>query len=56
MTDQTINEICKSFAYGVDINEMSEGYGITVEELEKIKSENTDKIEAIIQHYKEMEG
>lgn len=56
MNEQVINEICKSFAYNVDINVMSEGYGISVSELEKIKAENTDKIETIKKHYQQMGG
>lgn len=56
MSEQQKREICKAFAYDVDISTIAELGGMTVEEAERFKSDNADIIAEIRQHYAEMEG
>lgn len=51
MNEQVKAEILKSFAYEMSIEEMSEIYGISKLELEKIKFENADEIKEIRKYY-----
>lgn len=56
MSEQQKREICKAFAYEVDISTIAELGGMTVEEAEKFKADNADIIAEIKLHYVEMEG
>lgn len=56
MSEQQKREICKAFAYDVDISIIAELGGMTVEEAERFKADNADVIAEIKQHYAEMEG
>lgn len=56
MSEQQKREICKAFAYDVDISTIAELGGMTVEEAERFKSDNAVIIAEIRQHYAEMEG
>lgn len=56
MSEQEKREVCKAFAYEVDIKEIAETCGMTVAEAEAFKAENADTITEIKNHYKKMEG
>lgn len=56
MSEQEKREICKAFAYEVDITQVAEMCGMTVAEAEAFKAENDDTIAEIKAHYAEMEG
>ena len=56
MSEQQKRELCKAFAYDVDINTIAELGGMTVEEAEQFKADNAGIIAEIKLHYSEMEG
>lgn len=55
MTENMIREIIKAFAYGHDANSIASIMDISVEEVEKIKTEKSADIEATKKYYSEME-
>lgn len=55
MTDQTRKEVIKSIVYGKTAEEISEIYGISVDEAEKIM-QDTDEINAEREYRKMLEG
>lgn len=46
MTEQTIKEIVKSFAYGFTVEQVAENENITVEEAESFMKEHSSDIES----------
>lgn len=56
MSEQQKREICKAFAYGVDINTIAENEGMSIEEAKQFKADNADVIAEIKAHYETMEG
>lgn len=55
MTDQTRKEVIKSIVYGETAEEISEIYGISVDEVGKIM-QDTDEINAEREYRKMLEG
>jgi hypothetical protein len=55
MTDERRREICKAFAYGVSIEDISEVSGMTKDELIQFVEDNKETIAEIQSHYKRME-
>lgn len=53
MTNETKSEIIKSFAFGMTIEEMTEIYDMTAEELKKILTENAGQVEEVKKYYTE---
>ena len=56
MTEQTRKEIIKSIVYGKTAEEISEIYGISVDEVGKIMQDNADDINAEREYRKMLEG
>ena len=56
MAPETKNEIFKSFAYGMTIEEMSEIYGISAEEIRKLLEENAKEIAELREYHNMIEG
>lgn len=56
MTDQTRKEVIKSIVYGKTAEEISEIYGISVDEAGKIMQDNVDEIIAERDYRKMLEG
>ncbi len=56
MSEQQKREICKAFAYGVDINTIAENEGMSIKEAKQFKADNADVIAEIKAHYETMEG
>lgn len=56
MTDQTRREIIKSIVYGKTAEEISEIYGISVDEAGKIMQDNADEINEEREYRAMLEG
>ena len=56
MTEQTRKEVIKSIVYGKTAEEISEIYGISVDEAGKIMQDNADDINAEREYRKMLEG
>lgn len=56
MTDQTRKEIIKSIVYGMTAEEISEIYGVPVDEVGKIMQDNAEDINAEREYRKMLEG
>ena len=56
MTPETKNEIMKSFAYGITIEEMSEIYGISADEIKELLESNAKEIAELREYRKMIEG
>lgn len=54
MTEQTLKEIFKSFAYGMDVEDVAEDYGLSVTDAQKIKAGHAAEIAAKAAELKEM--
>ncbi len=54
MTEQTLKEIFKSFAYGMSAENVAEDYGLSVADAQKIKTEHATAIAAKAAELKEM--
>lgn len=54
MTEQTLKEIFKSFAYGMDVEDVAEDYGLSIADARKIKAEHAAEIAAKAAKLKEM--
>lgn len=46
MTDQTLKEVIKSFAYGIGAEDVAKNYDLSVTDVEKIKTEHAAAIAA----------
>lgn len=44
MTEQTLKEIIKSYAYGITVEQVAENEGMSIEEARKIKEEHKEAI------------
>ena len=56
MTPETKNEIFKSFAYGMTIDQLAEIYGISADEIRKLLEENAEEIAELREYRKMIEG
>ena len=56
MTPETKNEIFKSFVCGMTIEEMSEIYGISADEIKTLLESNAKEIAALREYRKMIEG
>lgn len=56
MTDQTRKEVVKSIVYGKTAEEISEIYGITIDEVGKTTQDNAEEINEECKYRKIMEG
>ena len=56
MNDQTRKEVIKSIVYGKTAEEISEIYGISVDEAGKIMQDDADEINAEREYRKMLEG
>ena len=56
MTEQTRREVIKSIVYGMTAVEISEIYGVSVDEVGKIMQDNADDINAEREYRKMLEG
>jgi len=54
MTEQTLIEIFKSFAYGMSVEDVAEDYDLSVTDAQKIKAEHAAAIAAKAAELKEM--
>jgi len=56
MSEQELNEILKSYFYGMTAAEIAELYDISTDEAEKLIAENAENIEQIKAYRKELEA
>lgn len=52
---QMIKSICKSKAYGETAETTAQMHGVTVEDVEQIWKEHSDKVTAYIQHFRALQ-